>query len=37
MTRQENGTWAVTASGVDHVLEHGGPAPDAAYLLKPGE
>lgn len=37
VARQENGTWAITASGVDRVLELGGPAPDAAHLLTSGD
>jgi hypothetical protein len=32
--RIENGMLAITASGVDWVLEHGGPKSSAAPLLK---
>jgi curved DNA-binding protein CbpA len=37
VARQESGTWAITASGVDRVLEQGGPAHNAAPLLTAGE
>lgn len=37
VARQENGTWAITASGVDRVFELGGPAEDATHLLPAGE
>lgn len=37
VARQESGTWAITASGVDRVLQLGGPAHDAAHLLTSGE
>jgi curved DNA-binding protein CbpA len=37
VARQENGTWAITASGVDRVLELGGPAHDASHLLTSGD
>jgi len=37
VARQENGTWAITATGVDRVFELGGPAPDAAHLLTSGD
>jgi curved DNA-binding protein CbpA len=36
VARQENGTWAITASGVDRVFELGGPAEDATHLLPAG-
>jgi len=36
VARQENGTWAITASGVDRVFELGGPAQDATHLLPSG-
>jgi len=35
--RLENGTIAVTASGVDRVLELGGPRQEGAHLLRAGE
>jgi hypothetical protein len=35
--RLENGTLAITASGVDRVMELGGPAPSGVHLLKPGD
>jgi curved DNA-binding protein CbpA len=37
VARQENGTWAITASGVDRVFELGGPAEDATHLLPSGK
>ena len=36
LERLENGTLAITASGVDRVLELGGPARDATNLLPAG-
>jgi hypothetical protein len=36
VARQESGTWAITASGVDRVLELGGPAHNVAPLLTAG-
>ncbi|HEX6643696.1 MAG TPA: J domain-containing protein [Gemmatimonadales bacterium] len=35
--RLENGTWAITAAGVDHVLEHGGPVRPELQLLEAGD
>jgi curved DNA-binding protein CbpA len=35
--RTESGTYAVTASGVDQVLDHGGPMQPGKLLLEPGE
>ena len=35
--RLENGLWAITASGVNHVLEHGGPARVGLQLLESGD
>ena len=35
--RLENGTLAITAQGVDHVLEDGGPRPAAMPLLDAGD
>jgi curved DNA-binding protein CbpA len=37
VARQESGTWAITARGVDRVFELGGPARDAANLLTAGD
>jgi hypothetical protein len=34
--RLENGMLAITAAGVDHVLEQGGPAREAQHLLPSG-
>ena len=36
VARQESGTWAITARGVDRVFELGGPAEGAAHLLTSG-
>jgi curved DNA-binding protein CbpA len=36
LERQENGTLAITASGVDRILDLGGPARDATNLLSAG-
>lgn len=35
--RTESGTYAVTASGVDQVLDRGGPMQPGKLLLEPGE
>ncbi len=35
--RTESGTYAVTASGVDQVLDRGGPLQPGKLLLEPGE
>jgi curved DNA-binding protein CbpA len=35
LERLENGTIAITASGVDRVLDSGGPAKDGMHLLEP--
>ncbi len=35
--RTESGTYAVTASGVDQVLDRGGPMQPGQLLLEPGE
>lgn len=35
--RVENGTLAITAAGVDHVLEFGGPIGQVIQRLKPGD
>src|SRR5688500_17861098 len=35
LERLENGTIAITASGVDRVLDDGGPAKDGMHLLEP--
>ena len=35
--RTESGAYAVTASGVDQVLDHGGPMQPGKLLLEPGE
>ena len=37
LQRLENGCWAITAAGVDHVLENGGPARVGLQLLEPGD
>ena len=37
LQRLENGCWALTAAGVDHVLENGGPARVGLQLLEPGD
>ncbi len=37
LERLENGTIAITASGVDRVLELGGPAKDSTRLLEAGK
>jgi curved DNA-binding protein len=37
LQRQDNGTLAITASGVDRVLDLGGPLPEARVLLGPGD
>ena len=37
VARQESGAWAITASGVDRVLELGGPSEGAAHLLTSGD
>lgn len=34
--RTENGQWAITATGVDRVLESGGPMQHGMQLLNPG-
>ena len=35
--RDEDGGFAITAAGVDRVLEHGGPVKPAANLISAGE
>jgi curved DNA-binding protein CbpA len=35
--RLENGFWAITAAGVDHVLERGEPVRSGLQLLEPGD
>lgn len=37
LQRMENGSWAITAAGVDHVLESGGPARLGLQLLEAGD
>ena len=37
LQRLENGCWAITAAGVDHVLEGGGPTRAGLQLLQPGD
>ncbi|MGH7517520.1 MAG: hypothetical protein ACREOC_08630 [Gemmatimonadales bacterium] len=36
LERLESGTLAITASGVDRVLDLGGPVKDSMQLLEPG-
>ena len=36
LQRLENGCWAITAAGVDHVLDSDGPARVGLQLLEPG-
>jgi hypothetical protein len=37
LQRLENGCWAITAAGVDHVLQSGGPARVGLQLLEAGD